>query len=69
MVKRRTLLGAEGATTVSAMSGKVAATTQSNGPPIASTLYGKVRGETVDDIHIFKGVPYGASTVSPRTFP
>ena len=67
-MKRRTLIGAAGAATVSAMSGKVAAKSQSNGPPIASTLYGKVRGETVDDIHIFKGIPYGASTAGANRF-
>jgi para-nitrobenzyl esterase len=36
--------------------------------PIADTAAGKVRGTTVDGIHIFKGIPYGASTTGANRF-
>jgi para-nitrobenzyl esterase len=35
---------------------------------IAETAFGKVRGEEVQGIKIFKGVPYGASTAGPNRF-
>lgn len=35
---------------------------------IAETTFGKVRGEQVDGIKIFKGVPYGASTAGTNRF-
>lgn len=37
--------------------------------PIAATKAGKVRGATVDGIHVFKGIRYGASTEGRRFMP
>lgn len=35
---------------------------------VAETIYGRVRGATVDGVHIFKGVPYGADTSGKNRF-
>ncbi len=35
---------------------------------VAETAFGKVRGEEIQGIKIFKGVPYGASTAGPNRF-
>jgi len=37
-------------------------------PVIAETAFGKIRGEEVQGIKIFKGVPYGASTAGRNRF-
>ncbi|MFZ5719469.1 MAG: carboxylesterase/lipase family protein [Pseudomonadota bacterium] len=37
--------------------------------PVATTRAGRVRGATVDGIHVFKGVRYGASTEGRRFMP
>jgi para-nitrobenzyl esterase len=34
--------------------------------PVATTMYGKVRGYTDKNINVFKGIPYGADTSSRR---
>ena len=36
--------------------------------PIASTAHGRVRGATDEGIHVFKGIPYGATTIGAARF-
>ncbi|HVS64589.1 MAG TPA: carboxylesterase/lipase family protein [Thermoanaerobaculia bacterium] len=40
----------------------------SAGEPIAATEYGQVRGEIVDGIYAFRGIPYGGSTAGENRF-
>lgn len=76
MIARRTLLGAglvmsgltetmgpQATAQTTAASGQ-----QGDNMSVATTGYGKVRGTTTDDIHTFKGIPYGASTAGSGRF-
>ena len=44
------------------------ADTETAGEPIAATEHGQVRGELVDGIYAFKGLPYGGSTAGANRF-
>ena len=71
-LKQASLLAA-GASFAAAVTSKPAiaadaATKKAGGEAIAETTCGKVRGVTVDGVHIFKGVPYGADTSGKNRF-
>jgi para-nitrobenzyl esterase len=36
--------------------------------PVADTTYGQIRGRTESGVHVFRGVPYGASTAGKNRF-
>ena len=36
--------------------------------PIVQTVAGELRGRTVDGVHVFKGIHYGADTSGPHRF-
>jgi para-nitrobenzyl esterase len=39
-----------------------------NEEPVATTVYGRVRGVTDNGVHVFKGIPYGATTAGAARF-
>jgi para-nitrobenzyl esterase len=68
MIKRRTLLTLAGTTAIVTLTGAAKAQTSPADAPLAATKYGKVRGATSGGIHVFKGIPYGASTAGANRF-
>ena len=63
MIRRRALLG----TAAAAVASRARAQSMTEGP-IATTSYGRVRGATDNDIHVFKGIPYGGTTAGAARF-
>ncbi|WP_165187237.1 carboxylesterase/lipase family protein [Caulobacter soli] len=64
---RRTVLAGVAAASLAGLTQAKAAAAKTSKAPIATTVYGKVRGAEVDGIKVFKGVRYGADT-APRRF-
>jgi para-nitrobenzyl esterase len=63
MIQRRTLFGVM----AGVLAAKAKAQTMTDAP-IATTTYGRVRGATDQGIHVFKGIPYGATTAGAARF-
>jgi para-nitrobenzyl esterase len=63
MIYRRTLFGVA----VGLLATKAEAQPMTDAS-IATTVHGRVRGVTEDGIHVFKGIPYGASTAGAGRF-
>ena len=49
------------------IAGTAAATPRAGSRPIARTRSGKIAGQTVQGVHVFRGIPYGGDT-APRRF-
>src|ERR1700728_3417472 len=68
MTNRRTFLKHTSLLAIAPATGVVAHGQSSQNSVIAKTAFGKVRGEEIQGIKIFKGVPYGATTAGQNRF-
>src|SRR5512146_849840 len=67
-LKQNSLLAAGAWATLSSPLAIKTAHAAPSASPIADTTYGKLRGRTIDGVHIFKGIPYGADTSGKNRF-
>src|SRR5687767_1829842 len=66
-ISRRAVLSAGVSVGAAATFGAVSRSLAADAP-VAKTVYGRVRGATTEGVHVFKGVPYGASTSGTNRF-
>ncbi len=66
MPNRRTVL--EASLAFVATAGLGAGSARADSAPEVTTSHGKVRGATINGVHAFKGIPYGASTAGANRF-
>src|SRR5476649_1056275 len=64
MPNRRTVLGAS----LSLVAAGMGSAAKADGAPEVTTAYGKILGATSNGVHVFKGIPYGASTEGKNRF-
>ena len=68
MTNRRTFLKQTSLLAVAPAAAVLARAQNSQNAVVAETAFGKIRGEEVQGIKIFKGVPYGATTAGQNRF-